>query len=124
MSTDFILVMPSGNGTPRLHGVILEDQTSLTLAEVGRACAVDSEMVLALIDEGIFSPHSPVPPGPDSALWRFSGLHLHRAKVAVRLHHDLGVNLAGAALALQLMDELQALRQAVSAGQAPNAEHS
>jgi chaperone modulatory protein CbpM len=42
--------------------------------------------------------------------WRFTGLHLHRAKVAMRLHRDLGVNFAGAALALDLMDELDMLR--------------
>ena len=32
------------------------------------------------------------------------------ARVAVRLHRDLGVNPAGAALALQLMEELDTLR--------------
>lgn len=39
---------------------------------------------------------------PDQApeQWRFTGLLLNRAKVAVRLHRDLGVNFAGAALAL------------------------
>ena len=35
---------------------------------------------------------------------------MHRAKVALRLQHDLGINLAGAALALHLMDEMEALR--------------
>ena len=38
--------------------------------------------------------------------WRFTGVHLLRAKVALRLHRDLGVNFASAALALQLMEEL------------------
>lgn len=115
MSSDFILVMAPGADAPDLRGVILEEQTELTLADLCRACAVDTDMVLALVEEGIVSPHSRALGSQDTTLWRFTGVHLHRAKVAVRLHHDLGVNLAGAALALQLMDELQALRHAVGA---------
>ena len=42
--------------------------------------------------------------------WRFTGLHLRHARVAIRLQRDLGVNAAGAALALQLMDELDTVR--------------
>lgn len=124
MSNDFILVMPADGSAERVHGIILEDQTEISLADLCRACAVGSELVLALIEEGIVIPHSPAPPGNDAALWRFTGLHLHRAKVALRLHHDLGVNLAGAALALQLMDELRALRDSARAGHSFDAENS
>lgn len=35
---------------------------------------------------------------------------MQRALVALRLQEDLGVNLAGAALALQLLEELETLR--------------
>ena len=112
MSTNFILVSSANNDTPHLHGVILEEQSGFTLADLCRVCAAEHEVLLALVDEGIVTPHSPEPAGDDVTLWRFTGVHVHRAKVAVRLQHDLGVNLAGAALALQLMDELQALRHA------------
>ena len=112
MTTDFILVAFADGDAPRLHSIVLEEQTGFTLADLCRACAVERGVLLALVDEGIVTPHSPEPAGHDVTLWRFTGVHVHRAKVAVRLHHDLGVNLAGAALALQLMDELQALRDA------------
>ena len=112
MTTDFILVASADGDAPGSHGLILEEQTGFTLADLCRACAVERGVLLALVDEGIVTPHSPEPAGHDVTLWRFTGVHVHRAKVAVRLHHDLGVNLAGAALALQLMDELQALRDA------------
>ncbi len=88
-----------------ITGFILEDQTELTLDEVCRACAAEAARITELIEEGVLSP---VGAGP--AEWRFTGVHVHRARTAVRLQRDLGVNLAGAALALQLMDELQALR--------------
>ena len=59
----------------------------------------------ALVDEGLISPEGNVPEH-----WRFSGMQLRRARVAVRLQRDLGVNTAGAALALQLLEEIDVLR--------------
>ena len=49
-----------------------------------------------------------------SDLWQFTGTHLYQAKIVTRLQRDLGVNLAGAALALQLIDEINFLRRQVS----------
>jgi chaperone modulatory protein CbpM len=40
---------------------------------------------------------------------------MHRATVSLRLQRDLGVNLAGVALALQLLDEVEALRARINA---------
>lgn len=89
----------------RITGFILEDQTELTLDDICRACAAESAHITELIDEGVLSPEGA---GPQE--WRFTGVHVHRAVTAVRLQRDLGVNLPGVALALQLMDELSALR--------------
>jgi chaperone modulatory protein CbpM len=91
--------------TTTITGYILEDQTGLTLDDLCRACAAQAGMIHDLVGEGVL-----VPEGPAPDLWRFTGVHLHRARVAVRLQNDLGVNLAGAALALQLMDEVAQLR--------------
>ena len=43
--------------------------------------------------------------------WRFSGAQLRRARIALRLERDLGVNAAGVALALELLEELEQLRR-------------
>ncbi|HEB87225.1 MAG TPA: hypothetical protein ENI68_09475, partial [Gammaproteobacteria bacterium] len=43
--------------------------------------------------------------------WCFSGPSLRRARIAVHLQQDLGVNLVGAALVLDLMEELESLRR-------------
>ncbi len=100
MSTD------SGRQMARhLSGDVLEEQTGLTLDDLCRACAAQAELLLELVDEGVIDPS-----GEAREVWRFTGVHLRRARVAVRLQRDLGVNPAGAALALQLMDELDALR--------------
>ena len=96
----------SSNADRHVSGVlILEEQVDLTLEEVCRACRAEQEQLVALVDEGVISPSGAEPVG-----WRFTGVHLRRARVAVRLERDLGVNPAGAALALELMDELNDLR--------------
>jgi chaperone modulatory protein CbpM len=50
------------------------------------------------------------PVGQEQAQWRFSGTSLLKARAAMRLQHDLEINLAGVALALDLIDEIEALR--------------
>ncbi|MCY1167083.1 MAG: chaperone modulator CbpM [Pseudomonadota bacterium] len=97
--------MTTQNTPPRLTGFILEDQTELTLQDVCRACAAQADLVIELVQEGVLTPSGSAP-----AQWRFTGIHMHRATVALRLQRDLGVNLAGAALALELMDEMDELR--------------
>jgi len=46
--------------------------------------------------------------------WQFSGESIIRVQEAIRLQRDLGINLPGTALALELLDEVKALRQQVS----------
>ncbi len=98
---------------PPLDAIILESQTEFTLAEFCRVCAVQLEYVVELVDEGVLAPMPPI--GAEPYCWRFSGAHQHRVSVAWRLQRDLGVNLAGAALALELLDEVKALRSQLAA---------
>ncbi len=85
--------------------LILEEQQDLTLELLCRACGSQVDQLIALVDEGVI-----VPTGDAPQAWRFTGIHLRRARVAVRLQRDLGLNPAGAALALQLMEECEQLR--------------
>ncbi|MBH2019031.1 MAG: MerR family transcriptional regulator [Burkholderiales bacterium] len=100
MTQDFQLVS--------LTGLILEDQTELSLADLCRACAAQADRIIEMVNEGVLAPAGHAPDD-----WHFTGQHLHRARVALRLQSDLGVNLAGAALALELLDELDSLRSRV-----------
>jgi len=90
---------------PQASGIIFEESTEMTLIEIGRACAVPVDCIVELVAEGVI-----VAQGREPHRWRFRAIELRRAIVALRLQHDLGVNLAGAALALQLLDEIDALR--------------
>jgi chaperone modulatory protein CbpM len=91
-----------------ITGLILEDQTELSLADLCRACEAEADLIMEMVHEGVLAPAGSAP-----GEWRFSGTHLHRARIALRLQHDLDVNLAGAALALELLDELNELRARV-----------
>ncbi|MFT5934884.1 MAG: chaperone modulatory protein CbpM [Hydrogenophaga sp.] len=83
-----------------------QPEPMLTLEELCRACAVQTEFVLTLLEEGVAQPAEGRHPGT----WRFSEVQVHQVSVAWRLQRDLGVNPAGAALALQLLDEMETLR--------------
>ena len=89
----------------RLSGVILEEQVEMTLAEVSRSCAVHAQYIIELVEEGVLAPA-----GREPRAWRFTGTQVRRAIIALRLQRDLGVNLAGVALALDLLEELNGLR--------------
>ena len=91
--------------TDILTGTIIEEETRLSLRELCDACAVHAEFIAELVDEGVIEPT-----GTSKSHWCFSGISLRRIRTAKRLQQDLGVNLAGVALALDLIEELQQLR--------------
>ena len=86
-------------------GTVIEDEP-LTLGQLCRACGTHADWVINLVEEGIIEPD-----GREIHLWRFSGVSLVRVRSALRLQRDLGVNLAGIGLALDLMEELESLRR-------------
>ena len=92
--------------TDILNGIILEDTTRLTLRELCDACAVNAEFIAELVDEGVLEPA-----GIEKSHWCFTGYSLYRVRTAKRLQRDLQVNLAGVALALELLDEVRQLRE-------------
>lgn len=97
--------MARKNDLPQRTGIVPEDPSEMTLADVCRACAVQTEFIVELVEEGVLAPA-----GQEPRRWRFTYAQLHRVRVASRLRRDLGVNLAGAALALELLEEIEALR--------------
>ncbi len=89
-----------------LTGDILEEEVELPLAELCKACQMPAEEVYEFIEYGVIEPRQ-----SESGQWRFQGVSLFRMNRAKRLQRDLGVNLAGAALALDLMEQIDALQK-------------
>lgn len=97
--------MNNENDLPHYSICILEEQTGLTLDDLCLACAVRDEQIIALVDVGVLEPQ-----GREPARWRFGGASLQRARMALRLQRDLDIDVAGAALALQLLEEIDTLK--------------
>lgn len=96
---------------PRLHrnteltGTLIDERTTFTLREFCHVCGVHTELVLEMVEEGVIEPRGL---RPDE--WVFQGRALIRAQTALRLVHDLRINWPGAALALDLLEDLERLR--------------
>ena len=88
-----------------IEGPVVEEEVRFTLVELCQACSAEQEHVLAWVFEGVLEP---VGDSPED--WRFSGESLRRARLALRLSQDLEINPPGVALALDLLDEIAALR--------------
>ncbi|MCZ6578699.1 MAG: MerR family transcriptional regulator [Gammaproteobacteria bacterium] len=88
-----------------LSGVILDDQSEVTLEELCQSCRVEQSVIMALVEEGIVEPMS-----GNVQPWRFSATTLPRVVRALRLQRDFELNLAGVAFALDLINEIESLR--------------
>ena len=99
------------NSHELMIATLVDDDQLFTLADLCRACDVHAEMITDMIEYGIIEPRGEV-----TAKWLFKGSCLWRVATVVRLQRDLEVNLAGAALALDLIEELRDLRRQLRAG--------
>ena len=76
---------------------------ALSLSDLCRFCQADEAWVIELVEYGVLEPR-----GSTVAHWHFAGNNIARAKKARRLTRDLGVNVAGIALVLELLEERDA----------------
>jgi chaperone modulatory protein CbpM len=93
---------------------LIDEQRTFTLAELCRCFAVEAELIEALVEQGILEPA-----GRRGFHLCFPASSLRRARITLHLQRDLGVNLAGAALVLDLLeriDELDARLRALRGG--------
>ncbi len=87
-----------------LSGEVLDEHIEITIVQLCRSCAVQAESIEAMVELGIVEPS-----GRRGHHWCFPANSIRRARIAVRLQRDLGVNLAGAALALELLERIDRL---------------
>ena len=92
---------------PPLEAELLDADSDVTLLELCRVCEVHADYVIELVEIGVVEPRA----GRWPAEWRFSPQALVRLRRAVRLNRDLAVEPAGAALVLDLMEEVADLRR-------------
>lgn len=83
----------------------LVDEAGLTLDEFSRACSVEAEWVVMHVREGLLPAAGEAPDA-----WRFTSLHLRRARRMRRLERDFDAVPELAALVVDLIEEIEALR--------------
>ena len=86
------------------EGELLGEQVALGVAELARLCAVAPERIVELVEEGV------VRVEVRQSTWQFDAYAQRRVRVALRLQRDLEINLAGVAVVLNLLEELEHLR--------------
>ncbi len=101
----------------RIHaGEVVSSSRTYTLHEVCVICGVEADHVIEMVSYGVVDAH-----GRSVEGWTFSEYDVLRSKKALRLRRDLGIDWAGLALALDLLDEVARLRVQVAAARAPRA---
>ena len=93
-----------------LHCQVVEEEVSMSLEQLCRASGAESTLVLQLVEHGVIEPQGAAPQA-----WVFAGASLRRTRTALRLLRDLELNLPGAALAVDLLDEIARLQRALQA---------
>jgi chaperone modulatory protein CbpM len=94
-----------------LRGQVVEEETLITLDELCRNCTLESEEIVTLVREGVLDPADDLLDWTHAGRWRFHISSVRRVRTVVRLQRDLGVNLPGAALALELLDRIEELQR-------------
>lgn len=84
---------------------VLDEYFEFSLADLCQCCTVQAETIIDMVEEGMLSPS-----GSSPTDWRFTGTAQRHVEITLHLQRDLRVNLPGAALAIELMDEIEQLR--------------
>ena len=88
-----------------LTGELFDEGCEITVVELCQVCAVDPRIVDELIEEGILEPRS-----SESGTVVLPYSSVRRTRMVIRMQRDLGVNLPGAAVALELIERIYRLQ--------------
>ncbi len=87
-----------------LIGMLIEETTTYTFVEVCHKYNIPEALLNEMIEYGLF-PDQPT----DSQKIAIDQKALRRIESAFRIHHDLGINLPGVALALELLEKIEVM---------------
>lgn len=93
---------------PIYEGILLDESVTYTLGELCEICAIEEKLLREMAEYGIVEPVD-----QSSTQWAFTSISVLRSQKAVRLHQDLSINWQGVSLVLDLLDEVNELRQMI-----------
>ena len=88
-----------------IEGQVIDDRDEIPLVQLCRRCAIETDLVDRLVAEGIIEPSR-----REGDMLYFPQTCTKRTRIVLRLRSDLGVNMAGAALALELLERIEKLQ--------------
>lgn len=94
--------------THLLSGELIGDGEWITVTEICRLCRIDATALHELAELGLLAPRGSTP-----GEWELPAAALPRLRVVGRLMRDLGVNVSGAALAVELLEARRELERQI-----------
>ncbi len=91
-----------------LEAHVLGDGDWIATTEICQLCRIDLDTLMELAALGLVSPRETIP-----GQWQVPATALPRLRIVGRLMRDLGVNVSGAALALELLEAQRALESRI-----------
>lgn len=91
------------------HGQLVDNDKRYTLIQVCEKCSLSPSEIIEMVDEGIIQPM-----GRRKIKWLFSHESVERMRKAIRLRRELELNIAGVALAINLLDRIKELESQLS----------
>jgi len=88
-----------------LLGELIDHNKRIEQQEFQRMCRISEDFLIELIDEGILESELV------SNARYFRAIHIQKVKKANRLSSDLGINIAGIALILELLERIEHLEK-------------
>ena len=88
-----------------LAGVLLDENVKISFIDVCQKCEISEDVLLEMIEQGLFNHQA-----RHSKSIQVDHKSLVRIQSARRLQQDLGINLPGAVLVLELLDELEQIQ--------------
>lgn len=87
--------------------VMVSETFELTIEDMSAYCQLPIEVIIEFVGLGLFETQSVTE-------LRFDDEKLSRIRSAARLFHDLKINAPGVVLALELLDEIDSLREEIA----------
>lgn len=81
--------------------IVIEDDNLLSIEAVCRSLSAEEPFIIELITHDIIQPRRM------NEAWYFDSFTFRRTKLAVSFYHDLGINIEGIAMAIDLIERLE-----------------
>ncbi len=84
---------------------LITDKSVISLNELCQSCGLGTKTIISYVEEGLVDVG-----GDDTSRWQFTQTHIVTIQKAHRLERDLRLNPAGSVLVLELMAQIDELK--------------